>query len=176
MKNRAKIFTLLMLVVALLLTACANSAAATPQPAEQESIAPDTVIAEGTLQPLHAVNLLFQTRGVVEEIHVKIGDSVAKGEVLARLSNASVAGAQLSAANLERVDAQQALDALNRNGSGNLAAAWTAYMNAQIARADAERAWEDLNVEDIENRIEDAEAELKDLEEDLNEAQDELDK
>lgn len=176
MKNTTKILTLLMVVVALILTACANSAAATPQPVEQETLAPDSVVAEGTLIPIHAVNLSFQVRGVVEEIPVKIGDTVAKGEVLARLSNASIAGAQLSAANLELVDARQALDALNRNGSGNLAAAWTEYMNAQIARADAERAWEDLNVEDIENRIEDAEAEVKDLEEDLNEAQDEFDK
>jgi multidrug resistance efflux pump len=112
----------------------------------------------------------------VEEIHVKIGDSVASGDILARLSNASVAEAQVSAANLELVNAQQALDALNRNGSGNLAAAWKTYMDAQIARADAERAWEDLNVDDIEDRIEDAEAELKDLEEDRNDAQDEFDK
>src|SRR5690606_17889611 len=123
-----------------------------------------------------AVNLTFQAIGIVEEVNVKIGDSVKKGDALARLSNASVAEAQLAAANLELVGAQQALDALNRNGSANLAASWTAYMNAQEVRAEAERDWEGLNVDDIEDRVEDAKAEVQDREEDLQDAKDEFDK
>ncbi len=164
------------LVATLILTACANQAAGTPAPASDNVIAPDSVIAEGRLEPVHAANLSFQARGIVESINVKIGDSVKRGDELARLSNASIAEAQFRAANLELVGAEQALDALNRNGSANLAATWTAYMNAQEARAKAERDWEALNVDSIEDRIEDAKAEVEDKDADLQDAKDEFDK
>lgn len=176
MRITTKPIILLFVVFTLALTACANQAASTPVPADQGVVAPEGIVAEGRLKPIQAVNLSFQVRGNVEQIHVKIGDAVRKGEILAELSNASVAGAQLSAANLELVSARQALDALNRNGSADLAAAWMAYMNAQTARAEAERAWEELNVDDIEDRIEDAQADLEDLEDDLQDAKDEFDK
>ncbi len=176
MKYKTKTFTMFTLIAALILTACANQAAGTPAPASDTVIAPDSVIAEGRLEPVHAANLSFQAFGIVESVNVKIGDSVKEGDVLARLSNASVAEAQLSAANLELVGAQQALDALNRNGSANLAATWTVYMNAQEARAKAERDWEALNVDSIEDRIEDAKAEVEDKDADLQDAKDEFDK
>ncbi|MFN8388279.1 MAG: efflux RND transporter periplasmic adaptor subunit [Anaerolineales bacterium] len=164
------------LVATLILTACANQAAGTPAPASDNVIAPDSVIAEGRLEPVHAANLSFQARGIVESVNVKIGDSVKRGDELARLSNASIAEAQFRAANLELVGAEQALDSLNRNGSANLAATWTAYMNAQEARAKAERDWEALNVDSIEDRIEDAKAEVEDRDADLQDAKDEFDK
>lgn len=173
MKKKMMMFTL---IAALILTACANQPAGTPAPASESVAATDSVIAEGKIRPVHAANLSFQAFGIVESVKVKIGDSVKEGDVLARLSNASVAEAQLSAANLELVGAQQALDALNRNGSANLSATWTAYMNAQEVRETAERDWEALNVDDIEDRIEDAKADLEDLEEDLQDAKDEFDK
>lgn len=173
-------YKLVVLVVVLILgiTACANQAA-TPQDTAAEPVGVTTndgIVAEGNLRPEHAVNLSFQAFGVVEEIHVKIGDSVSQGDVLARLSNASQADAQLAAANLELVTAQQALDTLNRTGGSTLASAWTAYMDAQVVRAEAEREWEDFNVDDIDDRIEDAETEIQDRQEDLNDAQEEFDK
>jgi len=176
MKNKTKILTMLALIAALILTACANQPAGTPAPVSESVAATDNVIAEGKIRPIHAANLSFQAFGIVESVNVKIGDSVKEGDVLARLSNASLAEAQLSAANLELIGAQQALDSLNRNGSANLAATWTAYMNAQKVRETAERDWEALNVDSIEDRIEDAKADLEDLEEDLQDAQDEFDK
>ncbi|MCK7505759.1 MAG: HlyD family secretion protein [Desulfobacterales bacterium] len=112
----------------------------------------------------------------MEQVTVKIGDRVSAGDVLARLSNADQAEAGLAAADLELLSAQQALDALNRTGGASLAAPWTAYMNAQTVRAEAERDWEDLNVDDIDDRIEDAKAEIEDLKTELEDAQDEFDK
>jgi multidrug resistance efflux pump len=112
----------------------------------------------------------------VEQVNVKVGDKVTKGDVLARLSNASQAEAQLAAARLALVSAQQDLDALNRTGDANLATTWTAYMDAQVARANAGRAWEALNLDDIDNRIEDTQTEVKDREQDLKDAQEEFDK
>ena len=168
----------LVVILALVLSACANQQ---ETPTQDEALAesvlsPGAVVAEGHIKPVRAVNLSFQARGVVEEVNVGIGDSVNAGDVLARLSNASQAEAQLAAANLELLDAQQALDALVRTGNANLAQMWTAYIDAQVLRAEAEREWEDLNLDSIEDRIGDAESDVLDLEEDLKDAQEEFDK
>jgi multidrug resistance efflux pump len=172
-------YTFLLLAAGLLLvlSACAaQPEAETPEVVEQPVIAPEGVVAEGKLKPVHAANLSFQARGTVEEINVKIGDAVSKGDVLARLTNFEIANAQRSAANLELSQAQQAYDQLVRTEGLDRASAWTSYMDAQVARAEAERRWEALNVDDIDTRIEDAKAALEDLETELTDAQDEFDK
>jgi len=176
MKKTIYNLTMLTVIFALVLSACANQQAAPQQPAAQKEAAPEGVVAEGKLKPIHAVNLSFQVRGMVEEINVKIGDPVRKGDVLARLSNFDVAMAQLTAANLELNQAHQAYDQLIRTAGLDRATAWTNYMNAQKARAEAERQWEALNADDIEDRIEDAKAEVAEREADLQDAQAEFDK
>jgi multidrug efflux pump subunit AcrA (membrane-fusion protein) len=175
MKKTNKLFVLGTIFV-LVMTACANQPAATSEPLPELELSPDGIIGEGNLEPERAVNLSFQVAGIVEEVNVAIGDTVSEGDILARLSNASQADAQLAAARLELVTARQELDRLNRTGSENLASAWTTYMEAQAVRADAEREWEDFNIDDIDERIEDAETEIRDLQEDLNDAQEEFDK
>lgn len=168
--------TLLVIIILILaLTACANQQSETQEP-EPTVVPSNAVVAEGNLKPVQAVNLSFQARGMVESVNVKIGDRVSKGDVLARLANASQAEAQLAAARLELVNAQQALDTLLRTGPANLAAAWDAYMRAQEVRAEAERDWENLNLDDIEDNIEDDKADVEDRAEDLKDAQDEFDK
>ena len=176
MKKSIKQIFMLAVVFLLVLSACANQPAATEEPAEQTLTGPQGVVAEGKLEPVHAVNLTFQARGTVAEVNVQIGDVVSQGDVLARLSNFDVAQAQLTAANLELLQSQQAYDQLIRTAGLDRADAWTTYMNAQILRAEAERDWEALNVDGIEDRIEDAEADLTDLEEDLQDAQEEFDR
>ena len=176
MKKKPYSLFVLGTIFVLLVTACANQPAATPEPQSEPEFSAGGIIAEGNLKPERAVNLSFQATGVVEEVNVRIGDTVAVGDVLARLSNASQVEAQLAAARLELVIARQELDTLNRTGGENLAAAWTAYMDAQAVRADAEREWEDFNVDDIDDRIEDAETEIRDRQEDLEDAQEEFDK
>lgn len=170
-----KKLTVMLFVFALALSACGNGGTATPT-AQKTPVPSSAVIAEGRIEPIRAANLSFLARGVVEEINVRIGDSVKEGDVLARLANAAQAEAGLAAAKLELLDAQQALDALNRNGNANLAASWMAYMDAQKVRAEAERAWERLNLDSIEDRIEDAETDIKDRAEELKDAQDEFEK
>src|SRR5215212_601353 len=169
---------LLTVILAIGITACTNKQAAadTNTASATQATSANGVVAEGHLKPEHAVNLAFQVRGVVEQINVKVGDKVSKGDVLARLLNASQAEAQLAEAHLALVSAQQDLDALNRTGDANLATTWTAYMDTQVTRANAERAWEALNLDDIDDRIEDAQTEVKDREEDLKDAQEEFDK
>ncbi|HEX5837226.1 MAG TPA: efflux RND transporter periplasmic adaptor subunit [Anaerolineales bacterium] len=174
-KKRYSLFVLGILFV-LLVTACANQPVATSEPDSEPEFSDSGIIAEGNLKPERAVNLSFQATGVVEEVNARIGDTVAAGDVLARLSNASQVEARLAAARLEMLIASQELDTLNRTGGENMATAWTAYMDAQAVRADAEREWEDFNVDDIDDRIEDAETEIRERQEDLNEAKEEFDK
>jgi len=176
MKETTKTLILLGIILTLMLTACANQTTTAPQPAAQTSAMPESVVAEGKIKPVKALNLSFQARGVVEEISVRIGDLVRKGDVLARLANSDVAMAQLTAANLELTQAQQAYDQLLRTEGLGRADTWEAYMKAQEVRAEAERDWEALNVDNLEDRIEDAKAEVEDRQSDLNDAQDEFDK
>ena len=102
---------------------------------------------------------------------VKIGDPVKKGDELMRLDNYDQANAQLTSAQLELTSAQQAFDALNRDASGTRAQAWIAYMNAQIARENAQKKWDGLNLHDIEIHISDAQTTLATRKGELADAQ-----
>jgi multidrug efflux pump subunit AcrA (membrane-fusion protein) len=157
----------LMLLAVFLLSACGSQP--TPAPVTQQAAAPNEVVAEGRVKPIHGANLSFQSRGVVEQVLVKEGDAVKTGDVLIRLSNAGQAEAQV-------VIAQNAYDVLLRNESGDRAQLWEAYMKAQADRAKAGKKWDDLNVDGIEDDIEDDKAEVEDRQEDLKDAQEEFDK
>lgn len=167
MKKNILKFVTLFAVLTLFLAACGSAAEATPTVAEV--VTSNEVVAEGRLEPVHATNLTFQVRGVVEDVLVSEGDTVSEGDVLVRLSNAGGAEAQV-------VIAQNAYDTLLRNESGDRAKLWQSYMDAQIARAEAEKEWEGVNVDDIDNRIEDLEADVEDRKTDLTDAQEEFDK
>ena len=121
MKKNYK-FMILIWIFALALTACGSpQIVQTSPPAVPVSVKPDGIIAEGKLKPEQAANLSFQVRVMVQAVNVKIGDKVNKGDVLARLANASEAEAQLASANLELVSAQQALNELMDTSGADLA-------------------------------------------------------
>jgi multidrug efflux pump subunit AcrA (membrane-fusion protein) len=165
---------LLLVIPALLLAACGGQEE-TPPP--QPDILPvEAVIAEGNLVPNDDLSLSFTVRGKVADILVEEGDMVSEGDVLVRLADREQAEATLAAAELELITAQQAYDDLLRTEGLGRADAWQAYMDAQVERAEAEREWEDLNVDNIDERIEDREADVKDAKEDLDDAQEEFDK
>ncbi|HET9587191.1 MAG TPA: HlyD family efflux transporter periplasmic adaptor subunit [Anaerolineales bacterium] len=176
MRKKFRTVIVLVMISTLVLAACANQPATSNEDTTATIVPPGNVIAEGHIRPMRAANLSFQAVGIVEDVNVQIGDRVGSGDVLARLANAGQAEAQLAAANLELIDAQQALDTLNRTGSANLSASWIAYLDAQEVRAEAERDWEALNVDDIEDRIEDAQVEVEDRDADLQDAQEEFDR
>jgi len=168
MKKQISIIVVLLVIFSILLTACGAQATATPVPVA-DVISSNSVVAEGRLEPVQGTNLSFSARGVVEAILVKAGDSVSEGDVLVRLANAGGVEAQI-------VVAQNAYDTLLRTEGGNRASLWQAYMAAQIARASAEKKWEALDVNNIEDRIEDDKATVEDRQQDLTDAQDEFDK
>ncbi len=167
MKKQVLNVIALLAILSLALSACGNQPTATPVPANVVSA--NDVVAEGRLEPIQGTNLSFQARGVVEEVLVKAGDSVRAGDVLARLANSGVVEAQV-------VVAQNAYDTLLRNESGDRAKLWEAYMDAQRIRGNAEKKWDDLNVDDIETHIEDDKAIVEDRQQDLKDRQEDFDK
>ncbi len=166
--------SLVLVGLTILLAACQGSgkeAVVQPTPVPAEA-----VIAEGHLVPSNDLALAFTVRGKVAEILVEEGDKVRKGDTLIRLADREQAEAALAAAQLELTSVQQAYDQFLRTEGQGRAQAWQAYMDAQIARAAAEKKWEALNLDTIEDDIEDAKAEVEDRLKDLQDAQDEFDK
>jgi multidrug resistance efflux pump len=72
----------------------------------------DQVTAACKLVPISSVNLSFNTPGLVAEVLVAEGDKVGKGQLLAHLSNQEEAQASITSANLDLINAQQALTTL----------------------------------------------------------------
>lgn len=169
MKKNTLLLISLTALFTLILSACGAQQAPVAEPSVTEVFTSNEVIAEGQLEPVRATNLTFQARGVVSEILVQAGDAVSEGDVLARLSNAGGAEAQL-------LIAQNAYDTLLRNESSDRARLWDTYMQAQIVRAEAERDWEDLDVDAIDDRIVEIEGDIEDLRDDLETAQEDFDK
>jgi HlyD family secretion protein len=159
-------FVLVALAVGLILSGCAGQVTPT---ASIEPLPAGAVVAEGHFEPARAVSLSFLARGAIQDVIVRAGDRVQAGEVLLRLSNAGQAEAEL-------VAAQQANDLLVRDAGGERAKAWTAYMNAQKTREAAVEKWNDLNLNDIENRIEDRQEDVEDRLVDLEQEQRDFDK
>jgi len=163
-----------LVIPALLLAACGGQA--TPIPVQTETLPVEAVIAEGHLVPNDDLTLSFTVRGKVDEILVSEGDTVSEGDVLIRLADREQAQAALAAAQLELTTAQQAYDEFVRTEGLGRSEAWQAFMDAQVTRAAAEKKWEALNLDNIDDDIEDAQADVKDRQDDLNDAQDEFDK
>ena len=111
---------LLFILASLLFAACSASAgqqaAATPIPIVA---ADDTLIAEGRVEPLHYAEIAFNASGVVSEVLVAEGQKVRKGDPLVRLGGES--DTAYTAAQLELVSAQQALDDLLDTSDTDLA-------------------------------------------------------
>ena len=134
------------------------------------------VIAEGHVEPKEYLHIAFQTPGRVDKLLVSQGDSVKVGQVLAKLGDRGASEQTSAAAEAEQISAKQEYDRLLRTAPKVNAQAWTAYLEAQIVRAEAEEEWEKLDLDQIDDDIEDAENDVKDYQADLVEAQKDFDK
>jgi HlyD family secretion protein len=145
-----KKLTLTLTLLALLLTACAGTAtpAPTAEPVTQSESSLDIVTAEGKLLPAPAVELAFAQGGIVAEVLVKPGETVAAGDVLARLIGIETVQAELAAAQLEQVNAQVALDQLQRSALLTASQAERALLDAQKAYESEANGWNLGNAED----------------------------
>ncbi len=152
-------------VASLLLAACSSGQDATPTPVADDAANFGAIVAAtGMVVPETWAALSPRIQGVVDEVLVKEGEQVTAGQVLVRLDGQAAAQASLTAA-------QQAYDSILRSEDSERARLWQAYMNAQKVREAAQKKWNDINLNDIENRIEDRQQDVDDRQADLTQAQ-----
>lgn len=136
-------------ISAIVLTACgAQTEADNATPA---AVTPPALIAEGRLYPANTLDQSFSIPGQVAEVLVQDGDLVAAGQPLARLTASPETELALANAQLNVLNAEQALDALKTPADLNLAQARLAVLNAQEA---LDKAQEDFDADDSqENQL-----------------------
>ncbi|MBN2148783.1 MAG: efflux RND transporter periplasmic adaptor subunit [Anaerolineales bacterium] len=165
---------------AFLLQACSLLGAGEVKPEDAASIpavlADAEVVSEGNLVPREYTYLTFANGGEVAEILVEKGELVEEGQVLARLGMREQAEANLTAAALELLSAQQDYDALVRTADLARAAAWLELIDAHDAVIAAGRAWDAVDTDEYQQDIDDARTAVQDAEDDLDDAQEEFDK
>jgi HlyD family secretion protein len=93
-----------------------------------------TIGATGTVHSNQSADLYWKTTGTVEEVYVKVGDQVNAGDVLARLSQASLPQ-NVIVAQADLVNAQKALDDLYTQAEdAKVAAMQSIAQNAQAVK------------------------------------------
>jgi multidrug efflux pump subunit AcrA (membrane-fusion protein) len=117
-----KIFVSMMFVMALI-TACGTPAETPAEPSATLPAIIDSsgVTAEGRLEPVRFAEIAFNTSGVVSEVLVAEGQAIKKGNTLVQLGDAS--DTNYAAAQLELVNARQALNDLQKTAGTDLAQA-----------------------------------------------------
>lgn len=146
--------------------------------------------AQSNFQPVHRSHSDFRPAGLADchaarrtgrlrplktdRRSVEESQTIKKDTVLIRLANREQAEAALATANLELTIAQQAFDEFMRTTDIHRARAWQTYMQAQAERGKAEREWEKLNLDNIEDDIEDAQANVRKYKKELEDAQEEF--
>lgn len=141
---RKKPFYLIVLL-AFLLTACQSVSAMETTTTPPVVTGDSAIIVEGKLTPAEYVELSFNMPGVISEVLIKEGQPVQKGQVIARLDQGPRLASAVAAAELEMVNAQQALKTLQETAEVNTTAAAQKVATARDAVRDAERHLNNLN-------------------------------
>ncbi len=118
--NKRFLYAIVLLSLAMLVSACGSAANAPATPETLPTVvADDAIIAEGRLEPIHYAEIAFSAGGTVSEVMVKEGQEVKKGDLLVRLGDGS--DTNYAAAQLELATAQQALNDLQDTAGSDLA-------------------------------------------------------
>ena len=172
MNKKKYIFTVLVVVVAFVLSACAkNEEPATSSEAPLNApVITSPVIAEGAVVPSQDAVLSFESGGTVAHILVEKGEWVEKGETLVRLDNQAQVEAELKAAELELLTATQALADLQQNESLDREQSWQELLNAQLLFNAAQKDYDALDEDAFQDDLEDAEEDVIDAQQDVEDA------
>ena len=113
--------TIVLFFFVLSLSACNASAQAVTEPSATVPTVADRseIIAEGRLEPIRYAEIAFNASGVVSEVLVKEAEALKKGQLLIQLGGES--DQIYAAAQLELVNAQQALNDLQNSSGTDLA-------------------------------------------------------
>jgi multidrug resistance efflux pump len=174
MKNKWCVIPFLLVLALIGMTGCSvfgESPEPTPVPTPVQD---PGVITEGNLVPEEEITLSFAIPGQVSEVLVSEGETVVEGAVLARLGDTESIQAEIAAAELAVLDAQQALTDLQDNSDLAAAQAQVSVVEARQALVDAEKAWDAVDTDDFQDELDDARIEVNDAEDDLEAAEEEL--
>lgn len=151
----------IMIVLSLGLAACSGAAGnPTPPPIVVDDFA---IIADGRLLPSRFAELSFSAGGRVAEILVAEGDSLAADAVIARLGNREMLEAEVARAQLELLNAQQALADLQDSAAVVAAEVELEMAEARDELDQAQRKWRNMqnpNVEFYQDRVTEAQQAL----------------
>jgi multidrug resistance efflux pump len=148
------------------LSPAAQEAQATLPPVEASS----EVIAEGKLVPHQYVRLSFNTGGQVAEVLVEEGQQVEQGQLIAGLAHREQAASAVAKADLELLNARQALKDLNENADVITAQVLQQVANAQDAVRHAEWRLDSLESGSKQVDIDSAQADVVLLKDQLDQA------
>lgn len=129
------LFTLVILISSMVVTACGAAPTPTPQPVPTLPAikVSSRVVAEGRVVPVKGAALSFSVAGTVAQVLVKVGERVEAGQVLARLDTKPLE-LQLAQADANLAAAQARYAQLKRGPSAqDLAAAQQALKSAEAA-------------------------------------------
>jgi multidrug resistance efflux pump len=174
MKKKNYLIWIVGLAAGLLLTGCSVFLTPTEEVDIPTAVVEESVTAEGNLVPADYIMLSFGVAGQVSEVLVDEGEWVEEGEVLARIGDTETLEAQVMAANLALLQAQQALDNLTENADLITAQTQIDLVTAQQALVAAEQAWDLVDTDDFREKLDDARVEMEDAKADLEDAQTDL--
>ena len=174
MKTKNKLMWVMALIAGLSLTGCSVFTTPTEEVVVPTAVVEESVTAEGNLVPADYIMLSFGVAGQVSEVLVEEGDWVEEDQVLARIGDTETLEAQVMAANLAVLQAQQTLDNLTENADLITAQAQIDLVTAQQALVAAEQAWDLVDTDDFREKLDDARIDMEDAEADLEDAQADL--
>lgn len=164
--------TILVVLVGVILSGCKPTTPASGEPtAIPTVISDDRVEVEGKLVPVRHVSLSFNMTGIVSRVFVEEGESVRAGQALAELDQRPRLEAGVAAAQLELVNARQALKTLDEKSGVTTAAAQQRVANARDAVKAAQRYLDNLNSGSRQTDIDTAKANVTILKDRLEKAQ-----
>jgi HlyD family secretion protein len=129
------------------------------------------VTASGVVAPAQETQLSFAMAGTVDALDVEVGDKVEADQVLISLAGSEKLAAAVEAAMVERLAAQQALDALSKDMDVQQAQALKAIADNQTAVRDAERYLRNLQTQSKQADIDAAYANMVIAKDKLDKAQ-----
>ena len=172
LNKKRLIYPTLLAALAILVAGCstlprAASSTVTPVPLVTQALG---MVGEGRLVPQEYVNLSFNTGGTIAEVLVEEGGQVQPGQVIARLAQRDQYASSVANAELELVNARQALNDLEENSEVNTAAAAKNLADAREAVRQANRRLENMISGSRQTDIDSASATLVLLRDELEQA------
>jgi len=139
---------LLILSSSTILAACggANNGESTDQTPIPTVISDTNIVAEGNVVPRENKQLAFFSNGQVEEVPIKEGAIVLKGDILAKLGNREQLEAAIAAAEAESISARQARQKLDDDLALAQATAADTIATANKALKDAQYSFDNFTV------------------------------